>query len=152
MAACDHREAQLRRFATDTDKWCRAGYEELEIIKNPEKKSPGFNMKDWRLPTLAEAIQPLPSAMQRLTAVFGMGTGRTTAVLPPKMEVRSQRSKVGNFCSSNLHRFPTKFLKIVSEAIRRFFENYTQESIGFHNSRVEIAFFRRRKRSSLTTD
>src|SRR6185436_2960339 len=33
----------------------------------------------WRQPTLAEAIQPLPSARLRLTAVFGMGTGRTTA-------------------------------------------------------------------------
>ena len=43
----------------------------------------GFLLKDWRLPTLAEAIQPLPSAMQRLTAVFGMGTGRATAVMPP---------------------------------------------------------------------
>jgi hypothetical protein len=41
-------------------------------------------LKDWRLPTLAEAIQPLPSALQCLTAVFGMGTGRTTAVMPPK--------------------------------------------------------------------
>ena len=40
-------------------------------------------LEDWRLPTLAEAIQPLPLAMQRLTAVFGMGTGRATAVLPP---------------------------------------------------------------------
>ena len=52
--------------------------------KKPREKSPGF-LKDWRLPTLAEAIQPLPSAMQCLTAVFGMGTGRTTAVLPPKL-------------------------------------------------------------------
>src|ERR1700721_4198232 len=51
--------------------------------KKPGEFSPGFDLKDWRLPTLAEAIQPLPSAMQCLTAVFGMGTGRTTAVLPP---------------------------------------------------------------------
>jgi hypothetical protein len=48
----------------------------------------GFLMKDWRLPTLAEAIQPLPSALQCLTAVFGMGTGRTTAVLPPNCYAR----------------------------------------------------------------
>jgi hypothetical protein len=44
----------------------------------------GFLLKDWRRPTLAEPIELLPSARQRLTAVFGMGTGRTTAVLPPK--------------------------------------------------------------------
>ena len=55
--------------------------------KPGEQGSPGF-LKDWRLPTLAEAIQPLPSAMQCLTAVFGMGTGRTTAVLPPNWCVR----------------------------------------------------------------
>src|SRR4051812_20179954 len=36
--------------------------------------------KIWRQPTLAEAIQPLPSARLCLTAVFGMGTGRTTAL------------------------------------------------------------------------
>src|SRR5580658_157515 len=47
---------------------------------------PRLLLKDWRLPTLAEAIQPLPSALQCLTAVFGMGTGRTTAVLPPKID------------------------------------------------------------------
>jgi hypothetical protein len=61
-------------------------------------------MKDWRLPTLAEAIQPLPSALQCLTAVFGMGTGRTTAVLPPKILKRTSPKR-----------------------IRRFSENYTQE-------------------------
>ena len=37
----------------------------------------------WRRPTLAQAIQALPSALQRFTAVFGMGTGGTTAVMPP---------------------------------------------------------------------
>ncbi len=52
--------------------------------KQKARTMSGLLLKDWRLPTLAEAIQPLPSAMQRLTAVFGMGTGRTTAVLPPK--------------------------------------------------------------------
>ena len=52
--------------------------------KQKARTKSGLLLKDWRLPSLAEAIQPLPSAMQRLTAVFGMGTGRTTAVLPPK--------------------------------------------------------------------
>src|SRR5947209_7493216 len=40
--------------------------------------------KIWRLPTLAQAIQALPSATLRLTAEFGMGSGRTTALSPPK--------------------------------------------------------------------
>ena len=48
-------------------------------------------IKDWRLPTLAEAIQPLPSARLCLTAVFGMGTGRTTALWPPKILKRTPK-------------------------------------------------------------
>src|SRR2546427_11475368 len=40
--------------------------------------------KIWRLPTLAQAIQALPSATLRLTAEFGMGSGRTTALLATK--------------------------------------------------------------------
>ena len=95
------------------------------------KKSPETALgilKDWRLPTLAEAIQPLPSAMQRLTAVFGMGTGRTTAVMPP------------NYCA----RFLTckiSFYKDRSEVFRRFSENYTQEPIGVSTIReLKFAF------------
>ena len=86
-------------------------------MKKAETINVSAFLKDWRLPTLAEAIQPLPSALQCLTAVFGMGTGRTTAVMPPKM------------------------LKNVSKAVRRFSENYTQGKKGrADNSRVEIAF------------
>ena len=44
---------------------------------------PGFSNLPWRRPTLAQAIQALPSALQRFTAVFGMGTGGTTAVMSP---------------------------------------------------------------------
>ena len=40
--------------------------------------------KIWRLPTLAQPIDALPSAMQRLTAEFGMGSGRATALWSPK--------------------------------------------------------------------
>ena len=32
----------------------------------------------WRRPTLAEAKPQLPSALESLTAVFGMGTGVTS--------------------------------------------------------------------------
>ena len=46
-----------------------------------------FN-KDWRQPTLAEPIEPLPSARLCLTAEFGMGSGRTTALWPPKIDFK----------------------------------------------------------------
>ena len=36
-----------------------------------------------RLPTLAQAIHALPSAMRCLTAEFGKGSGRATALWPP---------------------------------------------------------------------
>src|ERR1041385_6611963 len=41
-------------------------------------------LKNWRQPTLAESIRPLPSARLCLTAEFGMGSGRTTALWPPR--------------------------------------------------------------------
>jgi hypothetical protein len=44
----------------------------------------GNDLKDWRRPTLAEPIEPLPSARRCLTAEFGMGSGRATALWPPK--------------------------------------------------------------------
>ena len=53
-------------------------------IKKPGRE-PGLFYLIWRRPTLAEAIQPLPSARGRLTAVFGMGTGRTTPLGSPKV-------------------------------------------------------------------
>src|SRR5689334_8607916 len=51
-------------------------------------------LKGWRLPTLAESIRPLPSARLCLTAEFGMGSGRTTALWPPKIRGQSQKSEV----------------------------------------------------------
>ena len=94
-------------------------------------------MKEWRLPTLAEAIQLLPSAMQCLTAVFGMGTGRTTALWPPNCLARFK---------------PCKIYKDQSEVNRRFFENYTQESIGTTTRELKFAFSKKEKQSSRTTD
>ena len=49
----------------------------------------------WRRPTLAQAIQALPSALQRFTSVFGMGTGGTTAVMPPgKLNFKEHNSLI----------------------------------------------------------
>ena len=39
--------------------------------------------KAWRRPTLAEAKPQLPSALESLTSVFGMGTGVTSLLLLP---------------------------------------------------------------------
>lgn len=46
-----------------------------------------------RHPTLAQAIQALPSAMRRLTAEFGMGSGRTTALWSPKNRNRTDTQR-----------------------------------------------------------
>ena len=44
---------------------------------------PQGNKKSRRRPTLTRASPALPSAMERLTSVFGMGTGVTTPLWPP---------------------------------------------------------------------
>ena len=69
--------------------WPRLVLSAMRLSQSKEKeprpqKVNAVLKKNWRQPTLAEAIQPLPSARQCLTAVFGMGTGRTTASWPPK--------------------------------------------------------------------
>ena len=43
----------------------------------------------WQFPTLAWGDPTLPSALRRFTSEFGMGSGGTTALLPP-----------GKFCLS----------------------------------------------------
>ena len=37
----------------------------------------------WQCPTLAWGDPTLPSALRRFTSEFGMGSGGTTALLPP---------------------------------------------------------------------
>jgi hypothetical protein len=39
----------------------------------------------WRFPTLPRLKSAVPSAVRGLTAVFGMGTGGTLALLSPKV-------------------------------------------------------------------
>ena len=41
------------------------------------------NIKSWRRPTLAQASPALPSTMESLTSVFGMGTGMTSPLWSP---------------------------------------------------------------------
>ena len=40
-------------------------------------------MDAWQFPTLAWGDPTLPSALRRFTAEFGMGSGGTTALVPP---------------------------------------------------------------------
>jgi hypothetical protein len=45
---------------------------------------PGLLQFDaWQFPTLAWGDPTLPSALRRFTSEFGMGSGGTTALLPP---------------------------------------------------------------------
>ena len=93
----------------------RLPYKELQGSKSkrPKLSFRPFD-KNWRLPTLAEPIGLLPSAILCLTAVFGMGTGRTTALWPPKIYFKEH---------SALARGDRYW-------IRPFVENYTQETLG----------------------
>jgi hypothetical protein len=93
-------------------------------------------LKGWRRPTLAEPIGLLPSARLCLTAVFGMGTGRTTALWPPKTVLPQKVTKIRKRLLCFLRLFAA-ILKNVSETeIRGFSENYTQEFLDFYISRV----------------
>ena len=58
--------------------------------KNPVPYGTGFFLFDaWQFPTLAWGGPTLPSALRRFTSEFGMGSGGTTALVPP-----------GKFCLS----------------------------------------------------
>ena len=93
--------------------------------KKPKRFFVSAILNNWRLPTLAEPIGLLPSAMLRLTAEFGMGSGRTTALWPPKSwqtatAVWPQGTQ--RFCAARLFKIERSSPKL----IRRFSENYTQ--------------------------
>ena len=51
-----------------------------------------FEFGAWQFPTLAWGDPTLPSALRRFTSEFGMGSGGTTALVPP-----------GIFCFINRH-------------------------------------------------
>ena len=53
--------------------------------KHPLLVSAGAGVLFWRRPTLARPIVVLPSGLQRFTAVFGMGTGGSTALGSPEI-------------------------------------------------------------------
>ena len=48
--------------------------------KRPGTLFPRCRAQYWQRPTLAQPIDALPSAQQRFTSVFGMGTGGTAAL------------------------------------------------------------------------
>ena len=52
--------------------------------KKPSLPTGLFALFDaWQFPTLAWGDPTLPSALRRFTSEFGMGSGGTTALLPP---------------------------------------------------------------------
>src|SRR5476649_2324866 len=56
----------------------------ISIAKNPSLSTEVSHLFDaWQFPTLAWGDPTLPSALRRFTSEFGMGSGGTTAVLPP---------------------------------------------------------------------
>jgi hypothetical protein len=64
--------------------------------RHQQKKKPGalfprHRAQLWQRPTLAQPIDALPSALQRFTSVFGMGTGGATARDHQTMETRLPR-------------------------------------------------------------
>ena len=67
-------------------------------------------MKNWRLPTLAEPIGLLPSARLCLTAEFGMGSGRTTALWPPRngSQKPARQARISNPNSALIFRLNLK--------------------------------------------
>src|ERR1044072_3254689 len=97
----------------------------LPPIKMPELRTK-FRpfLKNWRRPTLAESIKPLPSARLRLTAEFGMGSGRTTALWPPKI-VRALKVKRQSVTAQVQH-----YVKERMPGKRLFSENCTQVKQG----------------------
>ena len=68
--------------------------------------------KSRQRPTLARASPALPSAMEPLTSVFGMGTGMTTPLWPPAKPI-SLREIRCRFQISNL-----RFLEVISDVLR----------------------------------
>ena len=51
--------------------------------KSPELSFRASVFGAWQFPTLAWGDPTLPSALRRFTSEFGMGSGGTTALLPP---------------------------------------------------------------------
>ena len=98
----------------------------MEAVVGKKKAALAGGFLIWRLPTLAEPIEPLPSAALRLTAEFGMGSGRTAALLPPENHLVKNSTCRGGFT-----------------------ENYTWGSGRRHVA--EFYYLPKKGRSSLTT-
>src|SRR5947199_9014723 len=64
----------------------------------PTGREPGFRHKIRRRPTLPHGDRAVPSALEGLTAVFGMGTGVSPPLSPP--ETGSQTGRAGRWSES----------------------------------------------------
>ena len=64
---------------------CSRAYHDLINKKMPRLLFPRDGANYWRRPTFAQPIEALSSGLQRLTSVFGMGTGGATALGSPEV-------------------------------------------------------------------
>ena len=78
----------------------KAGYGGKTIAKSLMLSHEAFALFDaWQFPTLAWGDPTLPSALRRFTSEFGMGSGGTTALVPP-----------GKFCCHAAYRRTTNLV------------------------------------------
>ena len=71
----------------------------------------GLKRKSRRRPTLARASPALPSAMEHLTSVFGMGTGVTTPLWPPAKNLCSNWELKRNTTFGEMNEVGTLYLE-----------------------------------------
>ncbi len=63
-----------------------AGRDDFAYLKRKKAHPSGWALHlidAWQFPTLTWGDPTLPSALRRFTSEFGMGSGGTTALLPP---------------------------------------------------------------------
>ena len=78
----------------------RLNYRSTEFLCHYPDFHPGLLQFDaWQFPTLAWGDPTLPSALRRFTSEFGMGSGGTTALVPPgKFCLLTRLSPVNLIC------------------------------------------------------
>jgi hypothetical protein len=71
----------------------------FEIKRQKKRTAVAVLFVAWRRPALTGGNPQLPSALKSLTAVFGMGTGVTSSLMPPDyVWNKIVPSKLDNFC------------------------------------------------------
>ena len=88
-ASCPPPSGPLLRNVQIRSRRICPGWESVHRQTTDKTKGPVFRLSlsllfdAWQFPTLAWGDPTLPSALRRFTSEFGMGSGGTTALLPP---------------------------------------------------------------------